>query len=178
VADGIRLHHPERNNHPGWSGRSPGGKCRKRATVTLDHLLLQNGRADGGAGIWNQGTLTLSYSQVTNSVTNDNSSGGGISNPAGASIHISWSTISGNICDGATTSGGGIYNSGALFIENSAVTGNKCHNTGGIYNQGSATLVNVTVSSNTVNYQAPSAYRLPGLPAGSAPLWPDFFRYL
>jgi Cadherin-like domain len=89
--------------------------------LTLDHLALTGGRADGegndglGGAIYNLGTLKL-----TNS------------------------TLSGN----AAPLGGGIYNDYVLTVTNSTVSGNDAGYGGGIHNGGFLALLNSTVTTN------------------------------
>jgi CSLREA domain-containing protein len=98
------------------------------ATVYLDGLTITNAHAPNGSpgasgtggaagnganggGIFNQGTLTLNYSAVTNSQAGDGGAGGagGLSQQGGAG---------GNGGDG-----GGIYNSGTLTLNGSTLSG-------------------------------------------------------
>ncbi|MDH3622446.1 MAG: hypothetical protein OES69_02445 [Myxococcales bacterium] len=115
--------------------------------VELRGLLVTGGNPGGrGAGIFNEGDLTL-----TNSTVSGNSAllGGGIFNEG--DLTLTNSTVSRNTAE----SGGGIDNFGELTLTNSTVS----HNTavsgdgifggaGGIYNQGTVMLINSTVSGN------------------------------
>ena len=87
-------------------------------TATLSGLTLDGGGAQSGGGIFNQGTLTIS-----NSVLSNDSAvyyGGGIDNDGG-SVTVSFTTFSN---DTATYGlGGGIDNSGTLVVANSTFTG-------------------------------------------------------
>jgi hypothetical protein len=111
-------------------------------TVTLSKSTVDDntgintdyGYGGQGGGLWNEGTMTLSGSTVTQ---NTSVVGGGIYN-AGV-MTLSGSTVSGN------TSGGGIYNAGVLTLSGSTVSGNV----GGIDNAGVLTLSGSTVSGNT-----------------------------
>ena len=102
------------------------------ATVTFaDGLVLDNASELRGGGYWNGGTNT---STVTNSL------------------------ISGNDAQGpmANMGGGGLYNSGTLRVEASAVIGNVASGTlgsGGGFIQlgGSVTVVDSRVAGNTAN---------------------------
>ena len=69
--------------------------------LTIDHVTLQEARLNsaGAVSIYNQGTLTLSNSTVSNMF------GGGIYN-AGGAVTVSNSTLVGNAAD----TGGGIAN--------------------------------------------------------------------
>jgi chitodextrinase len=93
-------------------------------SLTLTSLTLSNGLANngsqGGGGIFNHGTLT-----------------------------ISGSTFTGNSAPSSTgTSGGGINNSGTLNVTTSTFTGNSAQEGGGVFNQKTATISNDTFTSN------------------------------
>jgi hypothetical protein len=144
-----------------------------RAHVTLFGLTIRNGRAPiYGGGIFNLGTLTLVYTNVTgNTVGRQCSScsalGGGIYN-GGGTVTISSSTISGNRASLYSTNtfpyGGGIANnSGTMTINKSTISGNTAwhpqSNTSsrdygaGIANlQGTLTINNSTISENKATY--------------------------
>ncbi|MGH3283496.1 MAG: choice-of-anchor Q domain-containing protein [Streptosporangiaceae bacterium] len=88
--------------------------------VTIGNGLASNGQ-QGGGGIFNHGTLT-----------------------------ITGSTFSGNSEPAATgTSGGAINNSGTLKVSTSTFTGNTAQEGGGIFNQKTATVSNNTFTNNT-----------------------------
>jgi hypothetical protein len=81
-------------------------------TVTMQGLTVQNGTANAGGGIWNQGTLTLSNCTVQDN-TATTTSGGGIRNDKGTLTLLNC-TVSGNT---AGSTGGGISNeAGTLHL--------------------------------------------------------------
>lgn len=90
------------------------------ATAFLSDVAIANGATNsGGGGIFNNGTLTLSYSQVTN---NSAAFGGGLFNNEGIVV-VENSTLNGNL---ASVSGGAISNfAGTLDLRNSTVSGNS-----------------------------------------------------
>jgi hypothetical protein len=123
--------------------------------ATLDHLTITHGRApgsvyaDGGGGILDHGTLTVSNSTLeSNSVGGSSGSGGGIqtdgtltvsnstfsnnfanSDGGGISIIISTATVtvtSSTLTANTAGYGGGILTFGALSLHNSIVAGNRC----------------------------------------------------
>ena len=100
-----------------------------RASLTLDHVKLQQALNSYGSGVAinNHGTLMVSYCTVSNI------SGGGISN-SGGTVTVSNSTLSGN----AASNGGGINNSGGtVTVSNSTLSSNNAAiQGGGIYNNG------------------------------------------
>ena len=121
------------------------------ATVEIAQVTIQGGHAATyGGGIDNAGTLALIDSTVVNNSTAF--IGGGIFNDSNAMLTIENSAIGGNsAATGAAPYGGGIYNTGAMTLTASAVSGNNAGgNGGGIYNDGSSvTLIASTVSDNT-----------------------------
>ena len=123
------------------------------ATLTLEHLMVANGRAvNHGGGIYNAGTLNLSNCTFSgNSVFSGNSftnGGGGIVNTG--TLNISNSTFSGN----SANYGGSIDNAGTLNIRNSTFSGNSAtvYGGGSIYNGGTLNLSNSTFSGNSASY--------------------------
>ncbi len=117
--------------------------------LTVNQATLQNGSADSGGAIHNQGVVT-----VTGSTFSDNeatgASGGGIFN-GGGTVTVSSSTFSGN---SARLGGGGIHAAGgAVTVSNSTLSGNAAFFAGGgIFNEGGTLAVtNSTVSGNTAD---------------------------
>lgn len=119
------------------------------AMVTISGLTITNGRPDGGgnggAGIRNSGTLTVSHSTLTaNSIAGD-APGGGIQNSG--TLIVSHSTISGN----TGGHGGGIFNSdgGTMTVSNSTISGNTVTGRGGgLYSDGTMTVSSSVISGN------------------------------
>jgi chitodextrinase len=94
-------------------------------SLTLNSVTIKNGLANnatqGGGGIINHGTLT-----------------------------VTGSTFTGNSAPSSTgTSGGGINNSGTLNLSTSTFTGNSAQEGGGVFNQKTATVTNDTFANNT-----------------------------
>ena len=120
------------------------------ATVEILGVTIQGGHAATyGGGIDNAGALTLFGSTVVNNSTAF--IGGGIFNNSNATLTIENSSINGNrAATGSVLYGAGIYNTGAMTLTASAVSGNNAAGDGGgIYNDGSsATLIASTVSGN------------------------------
>jgi hypothetical protein len=149
----------------------------KNIQVTLSALTISYGLADsnGGGGILNHSTLT-----VTNSILSTNSAptlgyggggiensaspvaqrGGGIDNDGGhdtqpkGTVTLTNSILSGNSTSG---SGGGIDNRGTMTISGTTLSGNTAvgkpntdnGNGGGIMNLGTLTITGSTLSGNT-----------------------------
>jgi chitodextrinase len=94
-------------------------------SLTLNSVTISNGLANngqqGGGGIFNHGTLT-----------------------------VTGSTFTGNSAPATTgTSGGGIDNSGTLNVSTSTFTGNTAQEGGAVFNQKSATIATSTFTGNT-----------------------------
>ena len=113
--------------------------------LTASGLHLTNGNITGldGAGLYNEGHVSLTDSIIRGNVTDD--SGGGIFN--NGTLTLSHSTILTNTASG---SGGGIDNRNHLIVNSSVISGNLVTSSGGgIYNNGGA---NITVISTTIGY--------------------------
>jgi CSLREA domain-containing protein len=127
----------------------------QNTTLTLEDVAVSNNHADnGGGGIANYGTLTLTNSTVSNNTTGNGpvaGLSGGIENTG--TLTITNSTISGN----SAFNGGGIGNGGILTMTNTTVSGNTASSVGGGITNGSggtATLTNVTINGNTAGIEA------------------------
>jgi hypothetical protein len=125
--------------------------------VVLAGLTITNGLAVDGAGILNNGTLTLTNATVSGNSTPYvfGASGGGISNSGALTLENT--TVSGNSAAGSreTGTGGGIYNGqgGVVTLDNTIVSGNYARPYGGgIYNVGTLTLTNSTISNNSAGF--------------------------
>jgi len=118
-------------------------------TASIASLTIENGYAGlaAGGGIDNQGTLTVSYSIVTENIGPVEA--GGIYN--GGTLTVSNSTVSNNRHETVGGTGEGIYNTGTATILNSVITGNQNNDGGlggGIYSTGTMTISNSSVSEN------------------------------
>ncbi|MCH7813062.1 MAG: hypothetical protein IID40_03480, partial [Planctomycetes bacterium] len=123
-------------------------------TVSISGLIITGGSVsgEGGAGIWNRGTLYLDnvwlhLNQVTGSSSSD--VGGGLLNSQGT-VTMTNCWVFGN----SAQRGGGLFNAGGsmltvsktLFLTNLARTAG-----GGVTNYGTLTLTNTTLSGNTAD---------------------------
>ena len=125
-------------------------------TALISGLTITGGSTAGfGAGILNEGTVTLTNCNVAGNSAS--SSGGGLYNSSSATLTLTSSTVSGNT---ASMNGGGLYNKGTLTLTNSMVSGNTAKaNGGGLYNNGTITLMtNSTVSGNTTSKNGGGLY--------------------
>jgi hypothetical protein len=128
-----------------------GGGILNDGTLTVSNCTISGNSGTGsvnneGGGITNFGTLTLSSSTVSG---NSAALGGGILNGDGNTLTVTNSTFSGN---SATAKGGGIYNlvGGTLTVTSSTFFGNSGGEGGGIEtNSSSTTITNTIVAGNT-----------------------------
>lgn len=97
-------------------------------------------RAEFGGGIYNQGTLTL-----TDSIVSENYAGGGAGIFNGAKVITKNSVIRGNRTPGY---GAGIFNGGILLGSNLLIEGNAAGGGAGLSNWGEASLVTTTIDGN------------------------------
>jgi hypothetical protein len=141
----------------GYASQTAGGGINNQGTLTLRHSTVTDNidSADGASGeaINNQGTLTLRHSTVSDNISSND--GAGIYNSG--TLIVSFSTLSGNGGGLPGASGGGIYNTGTgtLTVRHSKVSGNSVHDGGqgaGIYNGGTLTVSNSTLSDNVDSF--------------------------
>ena len=129
-------------------------KINSGITLTLNNVILVNGNNDNGGAIYNEGTVNIISSELT-----DNSAkiGGAIYNKGIASI--SGSTLNGNI---AATKGGAVYSEGTLVVSDSSFENNKittgdsytdslvdCNGGGAIYASNDVRVTGSTFTKNT-----------------------------
>jgi RTX calcium-binding nonapeptide repeat (4 copies) len=124
------------------------------AKLTLNKLTVANGSDLFGAGIFNNGTLTVNNSTLSgNSATIPllgEGGGGGIWNASSGTLTVNNSTLSGNSAQPELFGkGGAIYNQGGtITVSNSTLSGNSSNTGGGIGMNGSGT---ITVSNSTLS---------------------------
>ncbi len=137
------------------------------SVVAINNLTLTNGSDGIGGGILNAGGTDATRTTLTNVVIQNCVSllgyGGGINNTSTGFMNIYDSEIINNVSTYPTWGiyGGGIDNSGNIYIDRSRISGNVAHNTGawgdqvfggGIYNSdtGTITMERSEVSGNQV----------------------------
>jgi predicted outer membrane repeat protein len=136
------------------------------AVVEISRLTISNGGSPyfgNGAGIYNNGTLT-----VTGSTLNGNNAGygdgGAIFNASTGVLKITTSILSGNTAGNGNGGGGAIFNSryGIVTITDTTISGNGTDNGSGgsIYNSGQMT---ITGSTLTGNYATPGYAKAGGI---------------
>ncbi|WKZ47134.1 MAG: sortase [Anaerolineales bacterium] len=143
--DGLTVRHGRCNGSCTLPSTSGGGGIFNQGTLTVTDSAISDNSATGyGGGVFNLGNLT-----VTNSTLSGNSAiwGGGINNSR--TLTVTNSTLSGN---SAGNTGGGIDNGSTLTVANSTLSGNSAGDDGGgIYNDGFLSLVSVTNSTLSGN---------------------------
>ena len=126
------------------------GKTASISGVTIADGLASAPAEPVGGGVYNLGSLSLSFSVIRGDTVGNGGSGGGIYNTG--SLTLSHNTIADNSAGTTGGAGGGIYNAGTLtssrdtFQANAAGPGGGSG--GGIFNQGSATLSQDAISGN------------------------------
>lgn len=125
--------------------------------LTIDSVTIAGGAPvsdegfDDGGGIFNNGELTVTRSNIINNESGLVGSGGGIFNNSGGVTRIIYTIIASNDATGPAngTTGGGIHNSGILEVSHSTVERNVTHLCGGgICNSGSANISNSVIRRN------------------------------
>lgn len=112
-------------------------------TATIANLTITDGSANGGGGISNAGTLTVSGCTITSNEAS--ACGGGIF--SSGSLSLSGSTISENTA-GSWSCGGGIYNLGSAAVSNCTISSNSGRHGGGIYSAINMAVSGCTITSN------------------------------
>jgi hypothetical protein len=167
-----------------WDGKNQvgGGVYSQYATSTVnlyDCTIEYNASTIyGGAGIWNEGTMSIVGCTVANNVTLGLGAGAGIYNNFGT-LRVTNSTIALN--DATFLGGGGIFNAGQLTLASCTIASNSIAASGdlggGIYNDvGTINIQNSIVARNTtLSTQSPdvsgafasAGYNLIGIASGS-----------
>lgn len=114
----------------------------------VDGYTFTSGVSDGGAGILNEGDLTLRRVVMADNFADGNvghGHGGAIMNRVGATLLIEASTLHDNT---AKTFGGAVRQRGSAEIVNSTISGNTAQVGGGIHSEGPDRLIHTTVAFN------------------------------
>lgn len=116
-------------------------------TASVSYFTIQHGINHEGGGIYNQGTLALNASSVSNNQSIFSGTGAGILND-GVSMTINASQVSNNESPGGGVAG--IFNFTVMTINASSVSNNTAsQDAGGIENIGTLNVNASRVSSNT-----------------------------
>jgi hypothetical protein len=131
------------------------------ATVKFSNLSFKNSKTFIDAFLYNEGTLTMTNSIISDNVTIEtggDSYGGGIENADTGTLTVTNSIISDNkvTAIGGNSYGGGIENAGTLTVTNSTFSNNSANGDsngegGGIYNEGKLTVTQSTFSNNSAS---------------------------
>ncbi|MFM6348531.1 MAG: hypothetical protein ACKPFK_25825, partial [Dolichospermum sp.] len=116
-----------------------------QATINASGLL----NSDRVFQVLDGGQLSLQNVMVTGG--NISSNGGGIRVDSNAALDLYNSTVTGNKASGYYNNGGGIYNSGVVYLRNGSTVSNNiaAQEGGGIYNSdGTLIATNSTISNN------------------------------
>lgn len=116
------------------------------AVLTGCFIANQSAVKGKGAGIYNDGTMTISSTRLSENLAS--TGGAAIFNPGGT-LHILDSIIDHNRSGISSAVGGAIVNGGSLTIERSTIKNNSSETGGGgIANSGNALLINTTLFGN------------------------------
>jgi hypothetical protein len=126
-------------------------------SITNGYVFTITGPGNGGAGILNEGDLTLRRVVMADNFADGEERredaggghGGAIMNREGATLVIEASTLRNNT---AKNDGGAIRQRGSAEIYNTTVSGNTATTAGGIYSEGPDRLVHTTVAENHAQF--------------------------
>jgi len=123
--------------------------------ITLRSLTVSDGYVkfaeENGGGIFNEGTLTLINSTLSDNRA-DHGSEAGICNFLGELTIINSTLSSNSTREDGYGLGGGIFNFGTLTIISSTLSGNSAYDGGGIYGaSGMMTITSSSLSNNSVD---------------------------
>jgi hypothetical protein len=137
-------------------------------TVYLGGLTILRGEVDGnGAGIDNEGTLTVDDCWVTGNINTGQQFGNGAGIYNAGTLTVTNSSITANRARSGSSGGAGIFNTGTLTVVGSTIAGNVLGNGpyfvdgfgGGIYNSGTLTVTSSAISGNALDsYGLADAY--------------------
>lgn len=123
--------------------------------VEVNHLtVLGSGEPGAGGGFHAlRGQLEIEDAEIRDNRAFTGGAGMAIASPARVTVRRT--TISGNVSRGLA--GGGIWNSGQLWLEDSTLEGNQSNRAGAISNNPSGQMVlrNVTISGNRIDLDDP-----------------------
>ena len=132
------------------SGNTASGRTNKNPTISGQHAT------DGGGGVYldSFGKFNMTDGEISGNTATGN--GGGVCVMTYVSMYnvsITGGKITGNTASDGTACGGGIYGGPAkLTIQNTEISGNKCAGSGGgIFASQPLTLENVQITNNTAN---------------------------
>ncbi|MDB5273117.1 MAG: hypothetical protein JWO58_1484 [Chitinophagaceae bacterium] len=116
--------------------------------ITINNLDIRNGKlsSDVGAGVLNDGTLTIDNCTIAGNNVSGTGQGAGIYNSSLGTLTVTNSTISGNT---SGNYGGGICSYADLEVVNCTIADNNAGGGAGIASYGGMIAINVTVVNNS-----------------------------
>jgi len=134
-------------NRAGWAGGGIFNSSGGTLTVDSSSISANSAANDGGGGLYNEGTLTLLNSTISDNTANHD--GGGIANNG-------MLTIDAGVMSGNSGAGGGAlanWPGGEATVQNGVeVRGNSAGTGGGLFNHGTLSVVGSAVSGNSAEY--------------------------
>jgi hypothetical protein len=124
-----------------------GGAIANATALTVSDSTLSGNSADVGGGVFNDGSLTVCGSAISNNLAG--SQGGGIDMNGGTGT-VTASILAGNIV--TLSNGGGIANSAVLTVSDCILSGNSAASGGAIANDGPLTVSNCILSRNSAAF--------------------------
>jgi len=123
-----------------------GGGVYLRKNSVLINCIIENCKAISGGGVFNNGGKVINCSFYNNRAKN----AGALYNSIDGIVKLTNSIIDNNVsADNTQNFGGGIFNSGQLYInELTEITNNRGHSGGGIYSNGTITMSSGIISNN------------------------------
>jgi fibronectin-binding autotransporter adhesin len=128
------------------------------ATATITDCTFSGNSAILGGGLVNDGEALLNDCTITGNTANYR--GGGMYNGGIATATVDDCSIDNNFA--RYGDGGGIWNPGALTVNNGSMAGNAAYAGGGLGSTGTATITGCTISGNSVSNRGGGLYNIGG----------------
>jgi hypothetical protein len=126
------------------------------STLTLDHDIIEDNKAQDGGGIYNYSDSTLQSfaGNIASAIVNNTATadGGGIYNKGKVNLQAG-DSIGLNKANMTSGKGGGVYNAslGTFLIKSGIIANNGAFQGGGLYNNNDATLPSDNFQGNSAN---------------------------
>jgi CSLREA domain-containing protein len=121
-------------NNPGLNLPGDGGGLFNQGVANLTGCTFNDNFGKGGAAIYNSGNITLINSTLSDNKSDAQGFGAGLANDFGLASLVHCTITGGKV--GTAGGGGGVWNSGALDIANSIVSGNELDTKGMFVSRG------------------------------------------
>ncbi len=147
VMSGILVQGGQADDRGGGILNTGGNLTLENIAISHNHAGDESG-ASGGAGVYNQGMMTMTRVTVSDNEA-PYGDGGGVHNEG--ILTLNDSTVGSNGTGPGWGRGGGLYNAGTLTINNSTVEQNgtwESSGGGGVYNSGKLTLSGSIIREN------------------------------